>query len=168
VTKRKADRGLDFEALHHAIERCDPELILGFYAEDANLSIVNADTTHALPFELCGKAEIAKHLRAAYGQETSHRVEREVVDEDRETFREMSEYPDGSRVWVETTLEVHDSKIFRQVDVVTRASRVGSEKEIGRSPPTRMGHPRTRPEVDVPLPNRLPRFEQATEKEDLR
>ena len=64
--------------------------------------------------------------------------------------------------------EKRDRKIVRQVDMVTRASRVGGEKEIGRSPPTRRGYPRTRPEVYVPLPNRLPRFEQATEKENFR
>ncbi|CAN5881198.1 hypothetical protein BH18ACT11_BH18ACT11_10820 [soil metagenome] len=168
MTKRKADRGLDFEALRHAIERCDPVLILGFYDEDANLSIVNADTPHALPFELCGKAEIAKHLRATFGQEASHRVEPEVVGEDRLTFREACEYPDGGRIVVETTLEVRDCRIVSQVDVVTRASRSGSEKEIGRSPPTRRGHPRTRPEVDVPLPDRLAWFEQAIEKEEMR
>jgi hypothetical protein len=119
VTQRKAHGALDFGALRHAIERCDPELILVFYAEEANLSIVNAQSQRSIPFELCGKAEIAKHLRAAFGQETSHRVEGEVVGEDRVTFREACEYPDGDRVVVETTLEVRDGKIVRQKDVVT-------------------------------------------------
>ena len=119
MTQRKADRGLDFGALRHAIERCDPDLILGFYAEEANLSIVNAQAQGSSPFELCGKAEIAKHLRAVFGQKTSHRVEGEVVGDDRVTFREACEYPDGGHVLVETTLEVHDGKIVRQADVVT-------------------------------------------------
>ena len=119
MTQRKPHGGLDFEALRHAIERCDPDLILGFYAEDANLSTVNANAQRSFPFELCGKAEIAKHLRAAFGQETSHRVEGEVVGDDRVTFREECEYLDGDRVMVETTLEVRDGKILRQEDVVT-------------------------------------------------
>src|SRR5918996_604659 len=102
MTQRKAANGLDFEALQVGIERCDPDLVLGFYAEDAQLSIVNALTPHASPFELCGKAEIAKHLRATFGQETSHRVEGEVLGDDRVTFREACEYPDGGRVVVET------------------------------------------------------------------
>jgi SnoaL-like domain len=119
VSQRKAHRGLDFGALRQAIERCDPDLILGFYAEEANLSIVNAQAQRSIPFELCGKAEIAKHLRAAFGQETSHRVEGEVVGEDRVTFREECEYLDGGRVVVETTLEVRDGKIVQQEDVVT-------------------------------------------------
>ena len=119
MTQRKAHRGLDFGSLRQAIERCDPDLILGFYAEEANLSIVNADVPQASPFELCGKAEIAKHLRAAFGQQASHRVEGEIVGEDRVTFREACKYPDGARVLVETTLEVRDGKIIRQEDVVT-------------------------------------------------
>src|SRR5215212_3942727 len=103
MTERKIANGLDFEALSHAIERCDLDLMLGFYAEDAELSIVNAGTPQGSPFELRGKAEIAKYLRAVFGQKTSHRVEREVVGEDRVTFREACEYPDGGRVVVETT-----------------------------------------------------------------
>jgi hypothetical protein len=121
MAERKAANGLDFEALRHAIERCDLDLMLGFYAEGAELSIVNAGTPQGSPFELRGKAEVAKYLRAAFGQKTSHRVEGDVVDADRVTFREACEYPDGIRVWVETTLEVQDGKIVRQVDVVETA-----------------------------------------------
>jgi hypothetical protein len=118
VTQRKVDVGLDFRTLRLAIERCDTDLLLGFYAEEAQLSIVNAEARGSAPFKLCGKAEIAKHLRAAFGQETSHRVEGEVVGEDRVTFREACKYPDGSQLVVETTLEVRDGKVVRQVDVV--------------------------------------------------
>jgi SnoaL-like domain len=114
--------GLDFEVLRRAIERCDPDLVLSFYTEDAQLSIVNAEDQRSSPFELRGKAEISKHLRAVCGQKASHRIEREdVVDAERVTFREACEYPDGIRVWVETTLEVQDGKIVRQVDVVETA-----------------------------------------------
>jgi hypothetical protein len=122
MRRRRASERLNFEALRCAIEHCDVDVMLGYYAEDAQLSIANAVTPHASPFELCGKAEIAKHLRAVFDPETSHRVEREhAVGEDRVTFREACEYPDGIRVWVETTLEVQDGKIVRQVDVVETA-----------------------------------------------
>jgi ketosteroid isomerase-like protein len=130
MKQREAADGLDFEALRHAIERCDLDLMLGFYAEDAELSIVNADAPQGVPFELRGKAEIAKYLRAVFGPETSHRVEREVVGKDRVTFREACEYPDGSRVLVATTLEVPDGKIVRQVDVVAMDARAEREGEI--------------------------------------
>jgi SnoaL-like domain len=137
MPQRTADTGLDFEALRRGIERCDPDLVLGFYAEDAHLSIVNVATPHLSPFELCGKAEIAKHLRATFGQEASHRVERDAaVGEDRVTFREACEYSDGGRVWVETTLELRDGKIVRQVDLVASDARANSQEGSGRGPPT--------------------------------
>jgi len=81
--------------------------------------------------------EIAKHLRATYGQEASHRVERDaVVGEDRVRFREACEYSDGGRVWVETTLELRDGKIVRQVDVVESDARASSQEGSGRGPPS--------------------------------
>src|ERR671917_351705 len=132
MTERNTADGLDFEALRESIERCDLDVMLGFYAEEAELRIVNAGNPQSLPFELRGKAEIAKHLRATFGQETSHRVEREVVDKNRVTFREMCEYPDGSWVRVETTLEVSDGKIVRQVDAVAQDAQADREEKIGR------------------------------------
>ena len=141
MAARKAPNGLDFEALHHAIERCDLDLMLGFYAEDASLSIINAGAPQALAFELRGKAEIAKCLRAAFGQGASHRVEREVVGKRCVTFRETCEYPDGSRVRVETTLEVSDGKIVRQVDVVAQDAQADRTQEISQRPFTRLTHP---------------------------
>src|SRR5918997_502284 len=136
MAERKAANRLDFEALRHAIERCDLDLMLGFYAEDAELSIVNADSPQSLPFELRGKAEIGKHLRAVFGQKMPHRIEREAVGEEQVTFREASEYPDGSRVWVETTLELRDGKIVRQVDMVAKDEQADLEEKIGQRPPT--------------------------------
>ena len=136
MTRRTDDTALDFGALRHAIEHCDPDAMLGFYAEEARLSIINADAPRSSPFELRGKGEIAKHLRATFEQEASHRVEREAaVGEDRVTFREACEYPDGGRVVVETTLEVRDGKIVRQVDVVASDARTNSQEGSGRGPP---------------------------------
>jgi hypothetical protein len=128
MTQRKSGKGLNFEALRLAIEQCDPDLVLGFYAEDAHLSIANAGFPQSAPFELRGKAEIAKHLRATFGQETSRRVGGEVVGDDRVTFWEACEYSDGSRVFVETTLEVRDGKIVRQVDVVAKQTQADREE----------------------------------------
>jgi hypothetical protein len=137
MTKRKDDRALDFGALRYAIERCDPDLLIDFYADDARLSIVNADAPYTLPFELRGRGEIAKYLRATFGQEASHRVERDAaVGEDRVTFREACEYSDGGRVWIETTLELRDGKIVRQVDVVANDAGTARPVGSGRGPPS--------------------------------
>ena len=112
MTQRKAAKGLDFETLRLAIERCDPDLVLGFYADDAQVSIVNAGALRGFPFELRGKAEIAKHLRAAFGQgDGSPRRAGGYRRGAGVTFRETCEYPDGSRIVVETTLDVRRGKI---------------------------------------------------------
>ncbi|HEX7169288.1 MAG TPA: hypothetical protein VF206_00550, partial [Rubrobacter sp.] len=67
----------------------------------------------------------------------SHRVERDAAGgQDRVTFREACEYSDGGRAWVETTLEVREGKIVRQVDVVASDARAHSLEESGRGPPT--------------------------------
>ncbi|HEV2742905.1 MAG TPA: nuclear transport factor 2 family protein [Rubrobacter sp.] len=143
MKRPKGVNGLDFEALRLCIERCDPDQMLGFYADDVELSIGVDDSPQAQPFELHGRSEVAKHLRAAYGQKASHRVERVIVDEGRATFREACEYPDGSRVLVETTLEVRDGKIVRQVDSLVKDARAVAA-----------------------APTRLPGLERATNKED--
>jgi SnoaL-like domain len=168
MTEGKTAGRLDFEALRIGIERRDPDLVLGFYAEGAKLSIANAEVSNVPPFELRGKAEIAKHLQAVYAQRASHRVDREVADEGRATFRERCEYPDGGRVVVETTLEVRDGKIVRQVDVVARNARPDGEEEAGRGPPGLNPGPLTRPGADANPPEHLRRSKQATEKEDSR
>ena len=94
MTKGKDKAALDWEALRLGTERCDTDLLVDFYAEDARLSIVNADAPHASPFVLSGKAEIAKHLGVTFGPETSHCVEREAaIGDDRMTFRESCELP---------------------------------------------------------------------------
>jgi SnoaL-like protein len=142
MTRGKAASALDFDALRLGIEGNDPDVVLDFYAEDARLSIISAEAQRGTPFELRGRAEIAKHLRAVFGPETSHRVEREVVGEERVTFREACEYADGGRVWVETTLDVRDGKIVHQVDMVAKDRQAVRERPL--------------------------RSEQATEKEDLR
>jgi hypothetical protein len=170
VTKGKDKAALDWETLRLGIERCDPDLLIDFYAEDARLTIVNAYAPHASPFVLGGKAEIAKHLRVAFGPETSHRVDREaVVGDNRVAFQEACEYPDGSRVWVETTLDIKGAKILRQVDVVTTDPPADREEESGQRPFNRKTQPDLPPgDAMVSPSDQLLRLQRATEKEDLK
>ena len=106
---------LDFEALRRAIERGDPDSMLEFYADDAGVRVLNDG---AVSFEVEGKAEVAKYLRAIHARPAIHRVENEVVVEGRAHFEESCEYPDGARTVVATTIEVREGEISRQVDLV--------------------------------------------------
>jgi hypothetical protein len=77
MTREWTDAGLDFEGLRWAIEHRDPEVMLDFYAEDARLTISNTSFPHASPFELYGKAEIAKHMHRG---QAPKRIPRKGVD----------------------------------------------------------------------------------------
>ena len=113
----QAPGGLDFEALRRAIEGRDAEALVGFYAEEAEVRTVNKNATPSSPQVLRGKEEISEYLRDVCGREMTHRVENEVVGEDRVSFFEACEYPDGTRVLGAQTLELRDGKVVRQVNV---------------------------------------------------
>jgi hypothetical protein len=116
--------GLDFGALRYAVEAKDPDALIGFYAEEAELRIENAALPDGVAFELRGRAEIERYLRAVCDQEVRCLIEGEVVvGEGRMAFREVCQYAGGSRISVKTTLEIAEGAIFRQTDVVQRAHR---------------------------------------------
>ena len=117
MTKQKPAGGLDFEAMRRAIEQLDADLLASLYADDAEMLIVNRNTTPSSPHLLRGKEEITEHLRDVCGRAMTHRVENEVVGEERVAFNEACQYPDGTRVLTATTLEVPDGKIARQESV---------------------------------------------------
>jgi ketosteroid isomerase-like protein len=115
MTEQKT--GLDFEALRKAIEQLDADLLVGLYADDAEMRIVNRYTTPSSPKVLSGKEEITEHLRDVCGRAMTHRIENEIVGEDRVAFNEACEYPDGTKVLAAITLDVRDGKVVRQVNV---------------------------------------------------
>jgi len=115
MTEQKT--GFDFEALRRGIEQSDAGTLIGLYADDAELRIVNKNAPPSSPRELRGKEEIAGFLRDVCGRAMSHRVENEVVGEERAAFNETCEYPDGTRVLTATTLHLRGGKIARQVNV---------------------------------------------------
>ena len=113
---------LDFESLRRAIEGKDPEALVGFYAEDAELRIVNTALPDGPAFELKGRAQIERYLRAVCDQEMDCLVLEDgvVLGEGSVEFREVCSYPNGSAVSVRTTLKVAGDLIVRQTDVVER------------------------------------------------
>ena len=117
MTAQQSAGGLDFEALRRAVEQSDAESLTSFYAEDAELLTVNRNATPSTPEVLRGREAIAQHLADICGRDMSHRVENEVVGQDRIAFNEACEYPDGIRVLTAATLEVQDGQIVRQVNV---------------------------------------------------
>jgi hypothetical protein len=108
---------LDFEAMRRAIEESDYEALASFYADDAELRMVNKNTTPSSPMVLRGKEEISEMLRDVCGRAMTHHVEDEVVGENRVSYNEACEYPDGVRVLGATTLDLQDGMIVRQTNI---------------------------------------------------
>jgi hypothetical protein len=122
VIEEESTGKLDFESLRLAIEGKDPDALLSFYAEDAELRIVNAALPDGVAFELRGREQIERYLRAVCDQQMSCLLEGEAVfGEGSIGFVEVCEYPDGTRVAVRTTLEIADGLIRRQTDVARSA-----------------------------------------------
>src|SRR5918993_5513910 len=117
MTEQRAT-GFDFEALRHADEQHDLDAMLGLYADDAQIHIVNRNTPPSSPHVLRGKEAIAEYLRDVFSREMSHTIENEVLGEDRLAFNVACEYPDGTRVLASENVEVRDGKVVRQVEVV--------------------------------------------------
>lgn len=115
MTEQKT--GLDFEAMRRAIEGKDAGVLIGLYDEDAEIQVVNRNATPSAPFVLRGREAIAGHCRDVCGRAMTHRIESEVVGEDRVAFNETCEYPDGARVLCAAMTEVKGGRIFRQVNV---------------------------------------------------
>jgi ketosteroid isomerase-like protein len=117
VTEQNTAGGLDFEALRRAIEESDGESLKSFYAEDAELYTINRNAPPSSPNVIRGKEEIAEYIQDVCGRDMTHRVEREVIGQDRIAFNEACEYSDGIKVLGAMTLEVRDGKIVQQVSV---------------------------------------------------
>ncbi len=119
IEEQSAEGGLDFGSLRKAIEGKDPEALLGFYSEDAELRIVNAALPGVPAFELEGRSQIERYLHAVCEQEMDCLIEGEaVMGEGSISFSSTCEYPDGSRILVRTTLVVAGGVIVGHLDVV--------------------------------------------------
>lgn len=105
------------KSLHSAIESRDVERMLSLYAEEAQLRVIDRNHPPSHPLSLQGKAAIGDFLRDIYGREMTHRVRDEVIGENGLSFSEDCEYPDGTRVFGNITVELKDGKIIRETEV---------------------------------------------------
>ena len=105
------------EALRRAAEGQGPEAKRDLYADDAEYVRVDRNNTPSSPMALSGKEEVGEYLRDVFSRDMTHRIENEVVGEDRAAFNWACEYPDGTRVLAAETVELRDGMIVRQVSV---------------------------------------------------
>jgi len=107
------------ETLKTAIETRDAAAMIGLYADDAELKIMDRIHQPSNPLMFRGKQEIAGYWQDICGRDMSHRVERSVAAGDTVAYSEACQYPSGERVHCVTVLELRDGKVVRQVGVQT-------------------------------------------------
>jgi SnoaL-like domain len=107
----------DFAVLKRALEGSDASAIIGLYAEDAEMTIVDRNRPPSAPMRLHGRPAIAEFWRDVCAREMTHEVGEEAVTPTRAAFVERCAYPDGCRVMSAMTLELRGNRIARHLTV---------------------------------------------------
>lgn len=103
--------------LRKAIENCEAQTLIGFYANDAIMRIIDRDHPPSKPMELKGKSEIARYYEDVCSRAMTHRVESAVTDGEHMAFTQACAYSDGGRVFGTAMLDLVDGKIISQISV---------------------------------------------------
>lgn len=109
--------GFDFDALRNAFEHADEATIVGTYADDAEMKVVDTTRPPSSPLVLRGKDAIGELYRDVCSRAMTHEIQDPVITPDKVAFNEACRYEDGLRVFSANTLELRGGKITRHVVV---------------------------------------------------
>lgn len=104
-------------ALKRAIEGRDGKALGRFYADDAVIKIIDRNNPPSRPRQLAGRPAISAYWDDVCGREMSHKVGPTVSDGDQMAFTEACAYPDGTKVFCATVIELRDGTIANQTIV---------------------------------------------------
>jgi ketosteroid isomerase-like protein len=116
-TTTTISRSFDAEALRRGIEERDTATLLGLYAEDAELHVVDRNDQPSHPKVVRGRAAIGEYLAGVCGRDMTHTIERLVLGDGNASFAQACRYPDGTRVLCIAVLDLKDGLIARQYGV---------------------------------------------------
>jgi SnoaL-like domain len=111
------DHAVSIAELKRAIEARDAKALIGLYADDALLRIIDHDNPPSKPRELRGRQAIAAYYDDVCGRAMTHRIEAGVGNGQELAFTEVCTYPDGAKVFCAAMLEIRNGKIVRQTAV---------------------------------------------------
>ena len=109
--------GVTAAGLKKAVENREAQTLIGFYADDATMRIIDRDHPPNKTMELKGQAAIARYYEDVCGRAMTHRVESAVADAQHLAFTQACAYPDGARVFCTAMLDLADGKIVQQISV---------------------------------------------------
>jgi ketosteroid isomerase-like protein len=104
-------------SIKKAIEGRDGAMLSGFYADDAVVRVIDRNNPPSKPREIRGKASITTFWDDICGRAMSHKIESSVTEGDRLAFTENCAYPDGTKVYCATVVELKNGRIARQTVV---------------------------------------------------
>lgn len=108
---------LTIEGLRKAIETRNAKTLKSLYADDATITIIDADNPPSKPRHLKGAAAIGEFLDDVYSRDMTHTVDAGVVDGKCLAFIEGCRYADGTRVVASNVAELGPKGIVSQTVV---------------------------------------------------
>ena len=117
TTSQLTSQSFDAEALRRGIEERDTATLLGLYAQDAELQVVDHGNQPSNPKILRGRDAIGEYFADVCGRDMTHTIERLVVGPDGAAFVQACRYPSGAQVRCVAVLDLKDGLITRQYGV---------------------------------------------------
>lgn len=114
MTTHPGETRLDHTSLVEAVTHPDADAMIGMYADDAVLTVVDQDHPPEAPLTLTGIGEIGDFVREVCGRDIEHTVTQLVGDENGVAYEEHCRYPEGNRVIGLTVATLRDGRIVRQ------------------------------------------------------
>lgn len=102
------------EGLKQAIENRDARRLASFYADDAEVRMVDRNNPPSHPRVVRGRAAITTYWEDICSRAMTHAVDFAVTEGDRLAFTQFCAYPDGTKVFCIATVELGGGRIARQ------------------------------------------------------
>ena len=113
----RISQSFDAEALRRGIEERDAATLLGLYAEDAELHVVDRSDQPSHPKIISGRAAIGEYFADVCGRDMTHEIRRLVVSGNNVAFVQACRYPSGAQVLCIAVLDLKHGLITRQSGV---------------------------------------------------
>ena len=108
---------INMDTLRQAIEQRNADLLMSMYADEARAQIVDRLHPPSSPLELRGKQAISDYMHDICQRNMGHRLLEEVVGDNRISFYQACQYPNGQRVLASSVLDLQNGKIVQQTIV---------------------------------------------------
>jgi hypothetical protein len=108
----------DLQALRRGHEARDAQMLLGLYADDAEVRVVDQTHPPSHPLVLHGRDEIGKYLQDICDRDMVHVVHDELVGNGLATAHVTCRYADGTQVLAAETFELDDNGRIQRETIV--------------------------------------------------